>query len=403
MVGSGIRDWGLWLGFGIWIGDWDIVFAFALVFVFAFAFAFVCLSVCLSVCLFVCCLSVCQSESVRVSQSHVPQPFGLKPSGLVRHLVAMADEEEEWLLELCRQPPAATAPSPTTPSGDRVDAAFGQPPAATAPSSTTPIVDNPQRRPHQCERRARQETSCVRGLGDNLSDDAVTRRSSGSSGDGLAAPLSILAIKHERLQREAVAEQQAAQRQRAKWDREMGRLQRCSPESRRSGRRRSEADPQRCSSRSRSPHVCERRASEETSDLWRIRWEFYSGQHCGELDATLETFESVAANAETAIRNFRPEHSRSEGPLFYVGVSRYVRRRWLGGEGLLPEDAHSQKWERMVLLSTHSSGVGKAEDKLINMLRERFGDQHCVNVRGGGGGASPYKPSLLYICLGRLL
>ena len=69
---------------------------------------------------------------------------------------------------------------------------------------------------------------------------------------------------------------------------------------------------------------------------------------------------------------------------------------------MLPEDAHSQKWERMVLLSTHSSSVGKAEDKLINMLRERFGDQHCANVRGGGGGASPYKPSLLYICLGRL-
>ena len=64
------------------------------------------------------------------------------------------------------------------------------------------------------------------------------------------------------------------------------------------------------------------------------------------------------------------------------------------------EEAHCAKWARLHVLSTHAHSVGDAEDALITILRREFGERCCANIRGGGGGASRCKPSLLYICCG---
>ena len=64
------------------------------------------------------------------------------------------------------------------------------------------------------------------------------------------------------------------------------------------------------------------------------------------------------------------------------------------------EEAHCAKWIWLHVLSTHAHSVGDAEDALITILRREFGERCCANIRGGGGGASRSKPSLLYICGG---
>ena len=89
--------------------------------------------------------------------------------------------------------------------------------------------------------------------------------------------------------------------------------------------------------------------------------------------------------------------------LFYVGVSRYLRRRWLGGDDLEPRDSHSRKWRSMHMLGTYAAEIGKAEDFLITRLRSSSGEQACANIRGERGDTSAFKPSLLYICVGRTL
>ena len=82
-----------------------------------------------------------------------------------------------------------------------------------------------------------------------------------------------------------------------------------------------------------------------------------------------------------------------QGPtFFYVGVSRYLMRRWLGGDALSFEQAHCSKWARLHVLSTHSRNVGDSEDALIKILRRDLGDSCCANIRNGGGGASRCKP-----------
>ena len=74
------------------------------------------------------------------------------------------------------------------------------------------------------------------------------------------------------------------------------------------------------------------------------------------------------------------------------------------GRSLEPsgEDSHSCKWAHMHVLSTHPSNVGDAENTLIIALKQLYGSERCANVKRGGGGASPEKPSLLYVCVGKL-
>ena len=116
--------------------------------------------------------------------------------------------------------------------------------------------------------------------------------------------------------------------------------------------------------------------------------------HIGILNPDMEL---IVNHARAAIRSWTG--LTEAGPtLFYVGVSRYLRRRWLGGDNLSFEEAHCAKWARLHVLSTHAHSVGDAEDALITILRREFGERCCANVRGGGGGASRCKPSLLYIC-----
>ena len=127
-----------------------------------------------------------------------------------------------------------------------------------------------------------------------------------------------------------------------------------------------------------------------------VSWEF----HIDTLDPTMELIASKARSIITRWIHFWCPST--VGPrLFYVGVPRYLRRRWRGGDHLSYEESHSSKWGRLHLLSTHSHNVGQAEDALTNILRQEFGEQSCANIRGGGGEASRYKPSLLYVCVGR--
>ena len=164
----------------------------------------------------------------------------------------------------------------------------------------------------------------------------------------------------------------------------MKKRRQASPEVRRSGRKSSELSRERCSSRSRSPGVCERIARRETRLLPEVIWDY----HICMLDPDIEL---IVNQAKAAI------HSCQGPTLFYVGVSRYVMRRWLGGDALSFEQAHCSKWARLHVLSTHSQNVGDSEDSLIKILRQNFGANCCVNIRNGGGGTSRCKPSL-YIC-----
>ena len=118
----------------------------------------------------------------------------------------------------------------------------------------------------------------------------------------------------------------------------------------------------------------------------KVNWDY----HICMLDSDIEL---IVVQAKAAIDS-------CQGPtFFYVGVSRYLKRRWLGGEALSFEQAHCSKWARLHVLSTHSRNVGDSEDALIKILRRDLGDSCCANIRNGGGGASRCKPSLLYICV----
>ena len=206
-------------------------------------------------------------------------------------------------------------------------------------------------------------------------------------------------IKEERLRREALSRQQDLVRQRESWDRHRARR---SPDARRSGRRSTEWEDR--SSRSRSPRTCRLRAQQESSTIRAVDWEY-------EIEALDPPIEQIVHQARAAILEYyngrtleTPEtwqRGAADGLDFYVGVTRYIQRRWYGGVDLEPEDGHRHKWRRLYFLSTHSVEVGLAEDALIKHLRREFGPERCAHKRGGGGGAAASKPNMLYVCVGR--
>ena len=106
----------------------------------------------------------------------------------------------------------------------------------------------------------------------------------------------------------------------------------------------------------------------------------------------------ILCQAKAAIQS----HQALPRPVFYVGITRYMRRRWFGGDDLPGDESHHCKWAHMHVLSTHTSNVGHVEDILILALKHSYGAERCANVARGGGGASPEKPSLLYVCVGKL-
>ena len=87
--------------------------------------------------------------------------------------------------------------------------------------------------------------------------------------------------------------------------------------------------------------------------------------HIGTLNPDPEL---IANHARAAIRSCTGL-TEAGSTLFYVGVSRYLRRRWLGGDNLSFEDSHCAKWARLHVLSTHAHSVGDAEDALITIHR----------------------------------
>ena len=130
-----------------------------------------------------------------------------------------------------------------------------------------------------------------------------------------------------------------------RWDFLLRRRQAGSPDAHRSGRKSSGISLERCSSRSRSPGACARIAREETRLLPEVNWDY----HIPTLDPDIEL---IVNQAKAAIDS-------CQGPtLFYGGVSRYLMRRWLGGDALSFKQAHSSTWARLHVLSTHSHNVG---------------------------------------------
>ena len=263
------------------------------------------------------------------------------------------DSDDEWLEELLGQPGSSlTRHQTATAAVSRVGA------AASAPGRASHVAAGPSFRA--------------------LPAAATSKRT-------LRAPPSIEAIKRRRLEQEELDSERERLWQKERWDRRLGRRQVGSPDARRSGRKSSGLSLERCSSRSRSPGVCERIARRETRLLPEVIWDY----HICMLDPDIEL---IVNQAKAAI------HSCQGPTLFYVGVSRYLMRRCLGGDALSFEQAHSSKWARLHVLSTRSHNVGDSEDALIKILRQDFGANCCVNIRNGGGGASRCKPSLLYIC-----
>ena len=177
----------------------------------------------------------------------------------------------------------------------------------------------------------------------------------------LRAPPSIEAIKRRRLEQEELDSEREKLWRKERWDRRLGRRQVGSPDARRSGGKSSGLSLERCSSRSRSPGVCERLARSETSLLSGVTWDY----HVGILNPDVEL---IANHARAAIRSWTGL-TEAGSTLFYVGVSRYLWRRWLGGDNLSFEEAHCGKWARLHVLSTHAHRVGDAEDALITILR----------------------------------
>ena len=151
------------------------------------------------------------------------------------------------------------------------------------------------------------------------------------------------------------------------------------------------------SSRSRSPRISERRGREETADIPRVSWEDYQGQ-----DPEFETIASAAKSVVLAAApNARAAASAGDPPsrYYYVGVSRYLRERWYGGERIERTKAHRYNWERQHVLGHYSLDVGRWERQTIAFLKRDFGPHSAANVHPGGGGAAASKPNFLYICV----
>ena len=203
-----------------------------------------------------------------------------------------SDDEWLWLAELL-SPPRSSLPRPQT---------------ATAVSSAGEAESAPGSAAHVAAGSSAGAGSAAGSL------PAAGRRA--------PAPPSILAIRAERLQKEKRVNQQDEEQQRDIWDRQMKKRRQASPEARRSGRKSSELSRKRCSSRSRSPGVCERLARSETSLLSGVTWDY----HICTLNPDIEL---IAKHARAAIRSWTGL-TDAGSTLFYVGVSRYLQRRWLG-------------------------------------------------------------------------
>ena len=145
--------------------------------------------------------------------------------------------------------------------------------------------------------------------------------------------------------------------------------------------------------------MCEQRAREESATLDRIIWD----EHVPSLDPRQEDVLKLAESIiDRYFSDFRISGDALPNDCFYVGVTRYLRRRWLGDDlDLPPEPAHGKNWKVMYILATYSQGIGKIEDSLIPCLGLRFGRLACANIRQGGGGTDRRKQSMLYLCLRR--
>ncbi len=103
----------------------------------------------------------------------------------------------------------------------------------------------------------------------------------------------------------------------------------------------------------------------------------------------------------------------------YIGVTRYVKQRWLGTEGWkrirstngFPGHCRARSedgrllWEKMVLLVYTPVGVTEIEKDMVEFSLRAGIFKGCRNAmdRPGGGHYSPHKPGFLYVLLSFVL
>ena len=202
-------------------------------------------------------------------------------------------------------------------------------------------------------------------------------------------------IRKERIEKEELERKRAFLRQRDEWTRLL-----CPARDPRVGPDRREA----MSSRSRSPRISERTGKEETSDIRRVSWEDYLGQD--------PEFETLASSAKAVIRDSMSSAGAAvsasaaasarvveAGEYYYVGLARYLRERWCGGERIPPAHAHCNNWGCMHVLAHFSMDAGRWERQMIDFLKKEFGPHSTANKHPGGGGVAASKPNFLYICV----
>ena len=188
------------------------------------------------------------------------------------------DDEDEWLRELLSRRPAASAASA---------AGVASAPCPSA-SGSSPNVPSP--RPFV------------------IYDSVVLPHRPLST----IVPPTMVQIVRERVAREAAQEKQDERNQRARWDLALKVRRPLSPFRRE--HRISQTDSQRCSSRSRSPGVCEELGKQETLGVCGVTWEYY----CSEYDPP---HDRVLAQAEAAIGATSIVPPSTMVQSFYVGVS----------------------------------------------------------------------------------
>ena len=180
-----------------------------------------------------CCSPQKKVVHIIVAIASCSVTFWLQTSGMAE-ANTQRDSDDDWLEELFKQPGSSlpcnqkTATAPVC----RVEA------VASAPGRASHVAAGTSFRA--------------------LPADATSKRT-------LRAPPSIEAIKRRRLEQEELDSERERLWQKERWDRCLGRRQVGSPDARRSGRKISGPSLGRCSSRSRSPGVCERLAWSETS------------------------------------------------------------------------------------------------------------------------------------------
>jgi len=134
--------------------------------------------------------------------------------------------------------------------------------------------------------------------------------------------------------------------------------------------------------RSLSPRKCFITARNECAGLSRILWSHFQFDNTG--SELLGRIESLLEGHEPLDR-------------VYVGISRYLRRRFMG-DFPLRMPAHETTYDKMAIIAFVSMGAGSLEHEALSFLEGSHWARVLQNRASAGGGHAPEKPGFLYVC-----